>query len=544
MISERHRIFVAAAGYKTRLAKFQGRDHLVLPIVALVEGVIHAMNAEGPEFVSEDAFSRFPSGWNGRPVFSGHPLVNGVPVSGNIPEVLEEKRIGTVFNAAIKKHKLTMEAWLDTARCEELAPELLTRVKDGDAIEISIGVFVDVDETAGEFNGKRFLGSWSSIGPDHLALLLADDTGACSNSMGCGVRAAKGPTVKVKDLTLGAVFARVMAAFRGSQSADEMSDADLRKKLSEAVRALEPQFNWIETYYPVTSPNRVVYSVYLPSLAIPADGGMYSPGTTVLYERQFTLGENGVVTVNASAVEVEPVVYYEPVLMTEEPTDLAGKRHNRSDVQMIQNMHNHAVALGANCSPMDAIAPKTAGAPVAGTPTAPIINQTEADVTKCELTKFLETATEDQLKALTAVAEGKVEPKVDAKVEPKVDAKVEDTKVVDEPKVAKAPTFEEVLATAAPDIRAAIAEGQRVGNERKAATIKVLKDSGRCTFTDVQLNAMDQASLDALKTLAGAPKVAIDFSGQGGPKGQDGASAVPAPPDLGAAIRASRGQKA
>jgi hypothetical protein len=88
-------------------------------------GVMFAMNAPNPELVTAEEFSRAPGGWNGRPVFEGHPLVDGKPVSGNLPEVLEAKRIGIVFNTGIKKKKLVMEAWLDIAACEERAPELL-----------------------------------------------------------------------------------------------------------------------------------------------------------------------------------------------------------------------------------------------------------------------------------------------------------------------------------------------------------------------------------------------------------------------------------
>jgi hypothetical protein len=157
---------VAASGYTTRTETFDGRDHLVVPVVALVEGVVHAMNAKNAEFVSASEFSRAPGGWNGRPLFFGHPLsAKGAPVSGNTPAVLEAKSIGRIFNASIKSAKLAMEAWIDVDKAKEIAPEILERVEAGETIEISVGVFVDTDEAEGEYQGRKYLGEWHDIVP-------------------------------------------------------------------------------------------------------------------------------------------------------------------------------------------------------------------------------------------------------------------------------------------------------------------------------------------------------------------------------------------
>jgi hypothetical protein len=91
-------ITLAGTSYETRTEMFEGREHLVVPVVALVEGVVHAMNAPAPEFVPAEEFEHHFSGWDGRPIFEGHPTVDGQPVSGNLPEVLGTKRIGMVFN--------------------------------------------------------------------------------------------------------------------------------------------------------------------------------------------------------------------------------------------------------------------------------------------------------------------------------------------------------------------------------------------------------------------------------------------------------------
>jgi hypothetical protein len=194
--------FVTLAGtsYETRTETFERREHLVVPVVALVEGVVHAMNAPAPEFVPAEEFEHHFSGWDGRPIFEGHPIVDGQPVSGNLPEVLGTKRIGTVFNTTTADKKLKMEAWIDVELCEERAPDLLRRLQDGDPIEISVGTFVDTDDSKGVYKGKRYTGTWSSITPDHLALLPEGDTGACSRDAGCGVRAAKESSMNLMNL--------------------------------------------------------------------------------------------------------------------------------------------------------------------------------------------------------------------------------------------------------------------------------------------------------------------------------------------------------
>jgi hypothetical protein len=683
-----------------RTEQYQGREHLVVPVIALVEGVVHAMNAAGPEFVSAD---EFPSGWDGMPVFLGHPMRNGRPVSGNSTEVLKSS-VGTIFNSGVKDKKLTMEAWVDVARADAT---LLKRLRASDPIEVSIGAFVETDTSTGEYNGKTYKGAWHNMTPDHLALLPEGHVGACSMDMGCGVRAASNPeginqytqggvfyhgtsranaasiakngieprkgtghegekvfisddikiakayaddpsggyghvieihvpadagftaeqvqgrqkgflsttqaipkewikavhgtTVKGGKKTFGKIksleeyevknmyeewledgsdelirtlrdipveeraklsaadfagpnrsfpisiaedvsaaasalgrakgnrdaikkkiiaiayrkgleaslpddwqkkkdqknasfFSRIMDAFRSAQPANKMGTNDLRRKLSEALREKEPSIMYcsIEDYYPVTDPTHVVYTCYDQNMS----GGSYA-----LYERAFTLDADGVVTMSDSKIEVEPVMMYEPV--------------------------EGASPITAELKQKDA----ESGAPCSCHNNPP---NREIAMKKEDLVKFLEKATDEQIAALSIVAEGKPATPAAPVVAEKVAEKIVETKVAETPKVQ---TFEEMLATATPELRDSINEGLRVGREKKAATIKTLKDSKRCVYTDDELNAMPQAQLDKLVTLADI-KVAVDFSGQGLPK-SDAPLAVPAPVDMNARICAA-----
>lgn len=543
---------VAASGYKTRTETFEGREHLVVPVVALVEGVIHAMNAKNAEFVSASEFSRAPSGWNGRPLFFGHPLNSkGAPVSGNTPDVLEGKSIGRIFNSRIKNAKLAMEAWIDIERAKEIAPEVLERVRDGETIEISVGVFVDTDESEGEFEGRKYLGEWHDIVPDHLALLPKTDEGACSVEMGCGVRAAQEAVVadEKKPERKPTILGRFLQMFRAAQPANEMSSTDLTRKLYETLRAKASNVNYVEAYVPVTDPNRVVYSVYEPAV----ESGMGYPYTRyLLHERQFTLDANGVITLGDDVVEVEPVLSYEPVLMSEqpdEPTTAKGARNSKTDMEKIQMMHNHAVALGAQCEPKVAAAPKAeTGAPCScGAGNAPTSNsKKEQDMTKEQIAKFMETATEDQMKVLSAAAGEKPAEQPAAAAVPAattVPTPAPAAPVVAE--AAKPQTFDEILATADPVMRDAINEGKRLGEEKRSSTIKALKDTGRCDLTDAVLASKTQAELDSLMKLAGASVPRVDFGGQGGPKDLSAGSKteVAPPPSMNERILAARAKK-
>jgi hypothetical protein len=180
----------AAVSGKLRTALFQGREHIVVPVVALVEGVIFASNSETPELVLASEFSKNLAGWNGRPTVGDHPSRNGLRVSANVPKVLEAEAFGQVFEAHVEGDRLLMEAWLDPARAKDVgtaAKDVISRLRAASAVDVSVGVFVDAEETAGTWkDGRRYGAIWRNITPDHLAFLPAGTPGACSLEMGCG----------------------------------------------------------------------------------------------------------------------------------------------------------------------------------------------------------------------------------------------------------------------------------------------------------------------------------------------------------------------
>jgi hypothetical protein len=190
MDNVRHLHVLGATG-AIRTALHAGRAHIVVPVVALMEGVIHAINAETPEFVPFKTLAHQPERWNGQPVVLNHPSRNGIQISAKEPGVLDAQGLGTVFKTCTRGKKLCLEAWIDPEQASktEKGRRLLERVKRNEQIEVSVGAYVTTLKTAGTHNGKSYKAEWQTIEPDHIAF-LPEGVGACSIEMGCGAHRA------------------------------------------------------------------------------------------------------------------------------------------------------------------------------------------------------------------------------------------------------------------------------------------------------------------------------------------------------------------
>lgn len=166
------------------------REHLVVPVVALMEGVIHAVNAETPEFVSVETLKKMAESWNGKPVTLGHPKKDGKQCSAQDAAIIEAVGLGVIRNSRVDGMKLLMDAMIETARAKKIHPDLYARLSDGGTEEVSVGAMVVTDKVPGvAASGKRFVGHWNGGEGDHLAF-LPGGRGACSVAMGCGTHRA------------------------------------------------------------------------------------------------------------------------------------------------------------------------------------------------------------------------------------------------------------------------------------------------------------------------------------------------------------------
>lgn len=161
---------------------YDGKPYLIAPVVAIREGVLNDM------LVLAEEFGKYPEAWNGRPVPLSHPKRNGEYVSANSPDIWANETPGTLWNVALDGDRLKGEIWIDLEKAEKIgepATDVVERLRAGDPIEVSTGYFADLEETAGTWNGKSYIGIARNIRPDHLAL-LPNEIGACSWEDGCG----------------------------------------------------------------------------------------------------------------------------------------------------------------------------------------------------------------------------------------------------------------------------------------------------------------------------------------------------------------------
>lgn len=172
--------------YTAETRQLNGVNHLVVPTVMMVEGVHNG--SHGPLFQSIEELGRFPNAWDGRPIVIDHPEVEGHYISANSPEIIEQRKLGTVFNTHVVGSKLMAELWLEEEKLRQMSAEVLACIQRGDPLEISLGMFSEEDPTPGVWNGESYNAIAKNHRPDHLAL-LPGGRGACSIADGCGVRA-------------------------------------------------------------------------------------------------------------------------------------------------------------------------------------------------------------------------------------------------------------------------------------------------------------------------------------------------------------------
>jgi hypothetical protein len=177
--------FKEQTGYIPEFKEWDNRQHIIIPVVMMVEGV-HNGN-HGPVFHSIEELGRFVESWNGRPVTISHPKVDDKFVSANSPDVLSKWSVGHIFNTQVEDNKLKAEVWLDIERLKIVSPETFAKIQNGTTIEVSLGIFTENEDIEGDWNGEAYLAVAHNYRPDHLAL-LPGEVGACSINDGCGLR--------------------------------------------------------------------------------------------------------------------------------------------------------------------------------------------------------------------------------------------------------------------------------------------------------------------------------------------------------------------
>ena len=300
-------------GANFQTMKFEGRDHLVVPVVLMVgDIVVYPMHTEGGEFVPAKVLAEAPKQWDGRPVVPDHP--EGGTASANEPKVLETQRFGVLFNSLFEDGRLKSQAWIDPVRAVEVGPEaadVVERLQRGEVIEISVGAWVTLMNKTGSADGKKFRHQWTNVASDHLAMLPRGEQGACSVDAGCGASPAHNAqdnhagkaTLRVANEEVSvkwtAKISRVLEALglKAAQESGDESVSDLMNALHQALRREEPAFESVVEVFLDTS--TVVYAA--------------SPeGPIQFFMREFSM-DDGEVKLGDDRVAVEPRTTFEPL---------------------------------------------------------------------------------------------------------------------------------------------------------------------------------------------------------------------------------------
>lgn len=509
---------------RIRHESVEGEDFTVVPIVALAEGVLHAANAPNPEFVPEEEIARSLKGWNGRPVVLGHPKREGRFVSANSPEVIAHEQVGTFYGAQVKNGKLRGELWISDRRVAEIgerAQAMLARLTGGEEIvEVSVGVFNQIEAAEGSHDGRDYQGVWRNLMPDHIALLGEGEKGACSAADGCGaprwskraelaafdvpccvcslpMTIAEAALQSIQPGALGAGPAheaciteanRIVPANRSIrarqrreqrrlaaedfdpvadfyESVDfrdaEMSDVDRRNAIEAALNDVESahdSFAWVVAVFS----DRVVYSLM----------GEH-------FQRTYSMSEDGKVTLGDDKAEVRPVTEFVPV-------------------------SDPSIAQGG--TGMD----KTARiAALVADEHTPYTEDDRQWLTALEDAQVERLASASQCAACAEEAEGdEGEGEGDEKPTPKPRAAASGEPEGEEPTEPR--NAEEWLQSqsAPADVREAVSEALSVATEEKENRIRALRATGRCDYSDDELRAMTLRELRRLSKMAQVPTFA------------------------------------
>lgn len=168
---------------KPRRELLDGVDHLVIPCIAIKEGVLNNI------FYSASELENFANTWNGVPVPVNHPVDDkGISITANSVICESTVNIGRFYNVEWDSNLLALkgEIWLNVSKAKALGyVHIVERLEKGEVMEVSTGLYGNTTEEKGTYNNVSYEHKISDIRPDHLAL-LPNDIGACSVKDGCG----------------------------------------------------------------------------------------------------------------------------------------------------------------------------------------------------------------------------------------------------------------------------------------------------------------------------------------------------------------------
>lgn len=499
---------------QVRTQVFDGRAHLVMPVVLLVEGV-HTGASGIPTYYSPEEMMASAHLWNGIPVPVSHP-----ENSANQPDVIEECVVGRLFNVHFDENgnKLRGEIYLDPEKTRRISAELLDAIRGNENIEVSTGLYFDAFRESGDWNGEHYEIQATNFHPDHLAL-LPGQVGACSWDDGCGVRANQN---KKGDMRVSGntqrdsgtfeklrVIAKQFVALFGSKpecafnlTTHEASHEDIRGQLQAQLDAMD-NVGWVHFVRDIYDDHFIYEARYRgdnPSDEVVA-------GAQKFYQRGYDIGEDEQVTMKDSPAEVREERKW---VALSAQTDNKADDNKQSTHEEESNMDKKKVIDGL------------------------IANEKNEFCEKDR--EWLDSLEEERLAKIAPCANKEDEPPgQDDPATPPV--KPPESKPTDPPEPTppepkpednKQPaTVDEYVAKAPPEVASVLKRAVTAENAKKDEIVKELVANKRCKFTEEQLKAKDVTELEQLAELA---NVEVDFTGRVGAPANAEPEGMPMPP--------------
>jgi hypothetical protein len=466
--------------YTVRREVYNNRTHIVLPVTMMVEGVHNG--SHGPLYHPAKELGAAVDAWNGVPVTIDHPESGGEFVSVTLPGIEQRYSVGRVFSAHMEDDRLRAEIWVDETKLTQKSPEALRSIDRGELIEVSVGVFSDDEQIAGEWNGETYNAISRNHRPDHLAL-LPRGVGACSVDDGCGVRANKEGGEKMPE----------------NENVLKLPDkaqylTDLVANVESIQNKLDAMDTDLRAYY-LTD----VYPEYFVYEVRSRDGS----GQPMLYKRDYTTNEDGTIEFVEEPAEVRKQVTY--VTLQE------GGKHAKS------NVNQKEVKMPNDKKPCDGCEPLVNA----------LITNEKTTYTEDDR-EWLSTFEEDQLTKLVQNAARQEEepPKTDSakKEEPKNEAPQLNAEQAREILKESLKTNEDFLELMPEDLREQMSSGLRLQKEARARMVKsILDNTDEGVWDENVLKEMKIETLERVyKSVAKAEPVG-DYSLQGeGPTVHEG----------------------
>jgi len=440
-------------GYEVEIKVHQGKPYLVVPVVMMVEGV-HAGNY-GPLLHTMEELGKFPESWNGRPAMINHPKVDGVYVSANSPDMIDDEAIGRVYNTKMDGYKLKAEVWMDEDKLNDISADLLEDINEGKPIEVSTGMFVEEEEISGFWHEEKYIAVARNIRPDHLAL-LPGGVGACSIEDGCGIRNNKkgGNDMKIQE----AIKTLRPAGYSIQQLGNyaEQGYKELMDLIYNKLRSMDSQNVW-----------HYLEELYDDSLVYCKSGGLEPK----MYKQGYKISD-GKVEFIGDPVEVRKEVKF---VLAENSSGMSRTKSNSSNINIDPKKEVEMTKKGDE---------------------KPCCEDLVKELIANERTKF----TDDDKETLLAMKEEFLTKLIPVEPEVKKDDKQNELPLINAEQALEVlretiKTTEDFIKVVPEEMRDSLSSGLKLHNEKRASMVKDILDNTGDTWNKEELEKMNFETL-------------------------------------------------